>query len=940
MNRLSDSHLDPSMAKVHMTPRSSSVRLVRFGGLALAIVLSLLALAVVAAPSQAAFGVAHFDGEVVDANGDPFSQAGGHPYAITTTIELNKTINSEGQVDSDGAAKDYIVDLPAGFLGDPTAVPRCSAEAFEDQNNADDVAGETGGAEPCPGASQVGIIKLFMPTPSGDMQWWKSAVYNIEPGAGKPAQFGFSVTQAHIRASGTIRVSPDYGVVFSVRNASQGVPISKTELTLWGVPADPSHDAERYCSQFVAGCASTAALRPFLTNPTSCTGPLTTTLRTRSWQNPEDWKTYSFVSHDNGGNPLGMTGCDRLEFNPSLKITPDVASANSPTGLTARLHIPQNEDRNGLATAHLRKAVVTLPAGVTINPATADGLAACTPAQIQLDTDVSPSCPDGSKTGTVNIDTPVLDDPLTGSIFVAAQNDNPFGTLLAIYVVAEGSGTTVKLAGRVDLDPITGRLVTTFDDNPQMPFSDLELKFWGGPRGALATPSGCGTYETSAAMSPWSGTPDVVSTSSFDINANCAVGFSPSFKAGVADNQAGASSPFTLTFARGDSDEEFGGLSASLPRGLIGKLAGVTQCSDAQAAAASCPADSQVGTVTAGSGVGSAPIFLPGKAYLTGPYKGAPFGLAVVVPAKAGPFDLGNVVVRQALHIDPVDAHVSAVSDAFPTILQGIPLKIRRVDVKLDRAGFMQNPTSCRAGRISAAISSTQNKVANLGSPFQAKGCDLLAFKPKLAMRFVASKAQRKSGGHPAFKAQLTARRGDANLKAVKVTLPKTIALDPDNANDLCEHADGLKNQCPATSAIGRARAVTPLLNRPLSGKVYFVKGLRTTARGAVVRTLPTLLIDLRGEANIQVRAKSSVDKRGRLVSTFPALPDAAVSKFNLSLDGGGNGILVVTGNKKNLCKGKQRAAVAADGHNGKVRDFTTKIATGCKAKKRNKKRN
>ena len=418
------------------------------------------------------------------------------------------------------------------------------------------------------------------------------------------------------------------------------------------------------------------------------------------------------------------------------------------------------EDPNGLAEANLKDATVVLPAGVSVSPSAANGLAACTPAEIGIDNASAPACPDASKVGSVEVDTPLLSDPLKGSVYIAQQNQNPFGSLLAIYITAYGDGVWVKLAGHVVADPVTGQLTTTFANNPQLPFTDFKLDFFGGPHGVLATPDSCGSFTSTSDLSSWAGGPDGTPSDSFAINSGCVSGFAPAFSAGTQDAQAGQFSPFVLSFSRSDADQYFSGLSVKLPPGMLAKLAGVGECSDAQLAAAaantgtaelanpSCPANSQVGTVTTGAGPGSDPLFVPGKAYLTGPYKGAPYGLAVVVPAVAGPYDLGTVVVRQALYVDPTTAQVTAVSDPFPTILQGIPLRIRRIDVNLNRPDFTINPTSCDPTSVTGTLTSLEGVSTPASSHFQVGGCSSLGFSPKLKMA-LTGKGKTRSGAHP-----------------------------------------------------------------------------------------------------------------------------------------------------------------------------------------------
>lgn len=409
-------------------------------------------------------------------------------------------------------------------------------------------------------------------------------------------------------------------------------------------------------------------------------------------------------------------------------MTPASSQASSPSGFTFDLSVPQNENPDGLATAHLRKAVVQLPAGIAVSPSAADGLDACAPVNIDVHSSSDPTCPDASKIGTVSIQTPLLADPLQGAIYLATPNDNPSNTLLAIYLVAKGSGVVVKLPGSIMADPVTGQLTATFDNNPQLPFSLLHLVFNGGPRAPLTNPPTCGTYTTNTELTAWSGKV-VTSTSSFTINqgANggpCAAqGFSPGFSAGTTNPAGGKVSPFTLTFSRGDGDQALKDISVSLPPGLLGYISSATLCPDAAANAGTCVDVSKIGSATTAAGPGSNPFYLPGRVYITGPYRGAPFGLSIVVPAIAGPFNLGTVVVRAAIYVDKHTAALRIASDPLPSILQGIPLQIRSVNINVDRPNFMFNPTSCNPMNISATIGSYGGLGAYSRNRFQVGGC-------------------------------------------------------------------------------------------------------------------------------------------------------------------------------------------------------------------------
>ena len=614
---------------------------------------------------------------------------------------------------------------------------------------------------------------------------------------------------------------------------------------------------------------------------------------------------------------------------------PDTHTADSPTGLAVDVHVPQATNApNTLATSMLQNADVTLPSGMAVNPAAADGLQACSEAQIGLDNTSQPTCPDASKIGSAEIDSPIQADPLTGSIYLAQQTSNPFGSLLAIYVAVQSDGVLIKLAGELVPDPKTGQLQTIFTNNPQLPFTDFKLDFFGGNRATLVTGDSCGTFTTTSSLAPWNGGVAATPSDSFTISSGCVSGFAPTFAGGVTNAQAGAYSPFVLSFARSDTDQEISGLTVTLPPGVLANLGNVPLCPDANANAGTCSADSKVGTVEIGSGAGSNPFFLPGSVYLTGPYKGGPYGLDVVVPVLAGPLNLGTVVVRQSIQVDPTDAHVTVVSDPFPTILDGIPLRIRRVDVSLNRPNFTINPTSCNHMSVSGVLTSTDGAVSSGTSPFQVGGCLALGFSPKLKIS-LTGKGKTRSGDHPTLTANLTQSSGQANIRSAKVTLPLSLALDPNNSKVVCSFATaqavhGGAVGCPANTIVGTASATTPLLSQPLTGNVYLVQGIRTNAQGQQIRTLPSLLVPLRGAVALDLRAETSVSN-GKLVTTFPTVPDVPVSSFKLNITGGKKGLLVITGRGKSICGNTQKSAATLDAQSGKQESLSIKMATPCK---------
>jgi hypothetical protein len=853
------------------------------------------------------FGVRAFTFETQDKEGKPFTQAGGHPYRLLTNFDLVTTVTEHGEEATDANLKDVHIELPRGLVGNPTATAKCTRDALTNYE--------------CGGATQVGVLHV---RESGGVQF-EVGIYNLAPPAGVPAEFGAKInTAVDVFIDATVRTGGDYGINADVRGVSTGVGVVGATAEFWGVPADPTHDTDRFCPVPGGGtlesnpCSAGGQPLPFLTTPTTCSGPQSATLSVDSWQDPGDFVTAKAAAP-------AATGCDRLRFTPAVSIQPDTAAADSPSGLHVDLRVPQSENPEGLAESTLEKTVVTLPAGMSVSPSAAGGLQACSQAQIGLDNAAEPTCPDASRVGTVQINTPLLPDPLKGSIYVAEQTNNPFGSLLAIYLTAEADGALIKLAGHIEADPTTGQLTTTFDQSPPLPFGELRVDFFGGSRAALASPEGCGTYSVGTSLSPWSGASAALFSEGFQISSQCVSGFTPTFTAGTVDPHAGRFAPFVLSFSRADTDQELSGLTAALPPGAAAKLVGVPLCSDLDAGAGTCPVASQVGTVQTAAGPGATPILLPGKVYLTGPYKGAPYGLSVVVPAVAGPFNLGTVVVRQALQIDPVDVHVTAISDPFPTILQGIPIRLRRVDVTIDRPNFTFNPTSCEAFSVAGTLTSTSGLSAPVASHFQAANCGELPFKPSFAAstRGPGSKAngaslEVKVAAPRQGPTAATSSAPEANIRRVDVQLPKELPSRLTTLQKACTEQQFAVNPagCPAESRVGSATARTPILTDPLTGPAYLV------SHGG--EAFPDLVLILQGSGiTVQLTGHTQI-KNGITFSHFETVPDEPISSFDLKLPEGKFSVLAAPAS---LCKTSTvsvRERVTARVHGRKVKVLRT----------------
>jgi hypothetical protein len=895
-------------------------------------------------------------------DGTPATQAGSRPFSFSTILATNVArveaaencgppgnfATSPGCAELVAASKDIEVELPPGLVGNAQNVPRCRQEQFQ---SAFVNAG-------CPADTQVGGAYLAFFGAATAEQY--EPIYNVEPPPGQPAEFGFIVGgQARVPMFFHVRSDGTYGLTVKLGELTSFDTPRMAELSIWGVPAVSAHDEKRQSlgtcetNGTEIGCPAGAPVKPLLRLPTSCSSsPLEIAARSDSWQRPG---AYVGALPQPEIGPMG--GCGSLRFEPLVQARPTTDVADSPTGLHVDIHVPQIEDPQQPATPDLRDAVVKLPPGLTLNPSAANGLEACTPAQfgltsgvgvVPIETTAAPAeCPAAAKIGTVEVDTALLDHPLPGAVYVAQPYQNPFGSLLAIYVAVDDpvSGVVIKLAGRVEIGD-EGQLTTTFTESPQLPFDDFKLDFFGGEHAALKTPAVCAHYDTTTTLTPWSAPasgPAATPGDAYDVSRQPGGGSCPSsagaapvlagFEAGSETPLAGAFSPFVVHLTRPDGSQQFSSLTIAPPPGLLGRLAGIPYCPDAALAAAgaksgieeraapSCPAASRVGSVVVGAGAGPGPYHVAGTAYLAGPYKGAPLSLAIVTPAVAGPYDLGNVVVRAALEVDPETTQITVKSDPMPTQLKGIPLDIRSVVVKMDRPDFTLNPTSCEAMAVGGSVSTTQGATAPLSNRFQVGSCNRLRFKPRLALR-VFGKTGRNA--KPRLRAVLRMNDGEADIARARVNLPHSEFLEQAHIKTICTRVQFAADSCPKDSIYGHARAVSPLLDQPLEGPVY----LRSSAH-----KLPDLVAALDGQIDVVLAGRVDSGKNGGLRNTFEVVPDAPVSTFILELRGGKNGLLV---NSENLCspKAERRAIVHLTAHNGKVRDFRPLVQNGCHRQK------
>jgi hypothetical protein len=896
-------------------------------------------------PASAApvpFAISDFSFGASGVDGAPDTQAGGHPYSVTTTLDFTTQFvpvpGTEGDHESSESIKDTVVDLPLGLVGNPQAAPKCPLSGLELE--------AAGSTVQCPADTKIGEVTLSEPVGfasslfppvigGGTLVSTVSSLYNLVPERGHPAEFGFDyagIVQAHLYPS-VVHTAAGYVLRVTTPNTPGAfVPgpgfVSGFSLTLFGDPAKHGGTGEA----------------PFFTNPSDCSaGALSATIHVDTWTkqgrvNADGTPDFSDPNWQEAKSSLPpVAGCNALQFKPTLSVQPGTTQADSPTGLAVDLKVPQAPSNDAaLATPDLKQAVVTLPAGMAVSPSSANGLQACSLAQIGLEDTHEPTCPEASKIGTVELETPLLASPLGGSVYLARQGENPFGSLIALYVVVDDptTGVVVKLPGLVSLDPTTGQITSTFDQTPQLPFSDLKLRFKEGATAPLITPQTCGTYTTTSSLTPWSALdsgPPATPSSSFQIASGpngepCAAqGFAPSFTAGTANNQAGAFSPFTLTLSRTDADQDLGGLTVKTPPGLLGMLSRVQLCPEPQASQGTCPAASQIGHVTVGAGPGPDPVYVPqaGKpqdpVYLTGPYKGAPFGLSVVVPAEAGPFNLGTVVVRSAIAVDPHTSQVTITSDPFPTILQGIPLQIKTVNVTIDREGFMFNPTNCSPSNVNGTVSSIQGTQAAVSTRFQAANCANLPFKPGFT---ASTQAKTSKTNGASLTVKVASSSGQANIHKVDLQLPLALPTRLTTLQKACTEAQFNTNPagCPAASIIGTATAVTPVLSVPLMGPAYLV------SHGGAA--FPDVVFLLQGQG-VQIDLVGNTDiKKGITYSKFETVPDAPISSFETVLPEGPHSVLAAYGN---LCSQKLVMPTTIVGQNGAQVTQSTNIAvTGC----------
>jgi hypothetical protein len=917
----------------------------------------------------AVFGVQSFSSSLLGIDGAEETRAGSHPYQFRIGNQFNTILAPGVGAPPAENPMNISVDLPAGLVFNPHATSVLCTEAQLE-------AKENNGGSQCPDAAAIGVVHI---TP-GIFGWvlpsFTEPVYNMVPPPGAPAAFGFEAAGLgiYIHLLARVRSDGDYGLTSDTLDIPQYGGISGVSVDLWGDPSDPSHDFSRglcaYSAAFEKTCPVPDGDTAFITMPSACSGPLRSTINISSWQHRHSFISASAETLDAAGNPVGVTGCDKLSFAPSTEVRTSTEKAGTGSGLDFNLAFPNNglNEKEALAESMATKAVVTLPEGMTINPSVGEGLGVCRPDQYareKLDTIDGEACPADSKVGTLHLETPLVDESVDGSVYLAQQDDpgtttpgaeNPFDTDIALYLVLRNPvlGVVAKRPMKLLADPVTGRLTASVEDIPQLPFNRFDFHFREGARAALITPDACGRYTTVARFYPSSepSNPKVVN-SSFEITKGVGGGpcppggvppFHPDFQAGAVNNNAGAFSPFNMRLIRHDGEQDMTKFSSILPPGELGSLAGVGKCSDAAIALAktksgrqekaspSCPGNSLIGHTLAGAGVGDSLTYVPGDLYLGGPYHGDPLSVISITPALAGPFDAGAVVVQLALTLNSKTAEVEvdgASSDPIPHILKGIVLKLRDLRIYVDRQNFTLNPTSCNPSSVKANLfgayldvfSPADDVPVDLSTRYQAADCQSLGYKPGLKLQL---KGGTRRGGHPGLLATYKARPGDANTKGIVVRLPRSAFLDQAHIRTICTRVQFAAKACPPAAQYGYIKAFTPLLDEPLEGPVW----LRSSDH-----KLPDLVFDLHGLVDVEVSTRID-SARGGIRASIESAPDAPLNKVVLRMQGGKKGLII---NSRNLCGAISRANVEFEGQNGKESKLNPVMQADCGGKRKHK---
>jgi len=799
--------------------------------------------------------------EVLDAGGQPETQAGAHPDRMITRFSFTKGSNGLPAEN----IKDIYLDLPPGFSGDPLAVPYCPRGKLPQ--------------EECPKESQVGLAKMTFSL-LGEIEL---PIFNVEPAGNEIAEVSFSafILQGRFRIG--LRAN-DSGMRMEASEFGQEIPLLDGEIELWGVPAD--HQSE-----------SAVPRRAFLSMPTSCGATPAAVLGTRTWQQPSTWETTPLPLPELGG-------CSALSFSPAFSVAPSNFDADSPTGLELLLEMPQNEDPDGVMSDQLRSLSVTLPQGFSLSPSVAGGLLSCSDAQLGIGADVPADCPSAARIGSVRLQSPALAGELTGRVYIAATG---IGEPFRAFVVIERPGMRIKMPVELRADA-AGALTARLTNMPQLPVSVLSIVFDGGSRAPLASPPGCGSGAVQAALLTYGGAAATLGSRVLTVREPggqpCGRGrpFAPSLSAGSTSPVAGRSAGFSITLGRRVGEQMLADIRIQMPAGVVADTTRVPRCDEKAIVAAKCPAASRIGSTVVAAGPGPAPLTISGGVYFTGPFRGAPFGLAMLVPINVGPFQLGTAVIRSTLSIDAVSGRLTVATDPLPTVIEGIPLRIRVLGIDIDRPGFIRNPTSCEAGSVDAEVVSAEGATAWPAAPFQVGNCNHLRFAPKISLDLSAG-----SSRQPGLRIGIRSR-GGANLRSLIMRLPEILRGKPGLAAAACPRERYLRGSCPQTSLVGHAVARTPLLADALEGSVHLVQA-------SAVGT-PQLWTELRGSGvRLLTTTATSVSASGRLITRVRSLPDFPLSSFTTTLRSGARSLFKTA---EPVCKGMHLfAETDAAAHSG-----------------------
>jgi hypothetical protein len=908
-----------------------------FRAAAAATLAGLAALTILAGPASASQEIAEFT--VASSN----NQAGAHGDFLAR-LRLGNAGEPE-------VAKNLTVNVPTGIFGNPGAIFRCRAADFVLNH--------------CAPGAQVGLITIVANYEGVPNTLLGTApVYNMETVSEDEAarlEFVAPTVDAPIVIPVGVRSSSDYGLRMTFSTITQSIALSGANLTIWAFPADPEHDPDRFrpgepgtppgCpAEQSTGCNQSPfpqagiVVRPFTDNPSICTGePLSASLVLTTYQDP----TPTEVKADYPAT----TGCESQKFDPVFNVNLTSSETDQPTGIDIQLKANQFLAGKAPSPSTLKSGILTLPEGLTINPDAADGQIACTDQQAGFGSDSAGQCPDSAKIGTLEVTTPALPGPLIGSLYIGEPRP---GDQYRAFMIFDGFGIHAKLLASFQPDPKTGQLTVSVANLPQVPFEAFDLHLFASDRGLLATPTRCSIYTADSSLVPWNNrlapqhSAPTMNIRSGPHAASCPGQirpFDPRLQAGTTDPTAGAFSNFILKLDRDDGDQFLGDLNFKMPPGFTGDLRGINYCPEsaiadaatnlgrAERASPSCSPSSMVGTTNVAAGPGEHPFHAVGRMYLAGPFKGAPLSLVAITPALAGPYDYGVVVVRVALHIDPETAQVTAVSDTVPSIIGGIPIRMRSIQVNIDRTdgqgmpNFTINPTNCAPFNVESQGIGDQGTITDFSSYFQAVNCTRLPFRPTMTVKQTGSHKGTKRSANPALQFDLRTRPGDANIESLAVTLPSAFEIAQSHLGNICSEKELAATDCAGRQAIGMASTITPLLDQPLSGPVYAVSG-----GGG----LPRLAFLLNGQVQLLPRAEEKTVKGGRLQTIVPTVPDAPIGHFSLTIYGGKHGYLA---NTRELCVHTPVIGISYTAQNGKKLQQNVKTAIRCGSKSKKQKR-